>query len=496
MLEAIAEGWHIALTDERVPEIVDRLVTEMTTPVNVRSTLQRLNEFEREALAFVAARGEARAHVVVRKYGDLRRLGPGSLEWQKAWRQPASAVERLWFLGLLHLGYAMDDRFHGQFFFVPGDILAILPPMPAPAPTFNATPLPSPAVARNDTDALARGVLAILSHCRNKQVRSRKGELSARELTGLEGRLRPATSRSALWEAQRLRFLRHLTEKAGWLRVQDGLWKPTAEAGRWLKKDATGRQTDLYSAWLEDTNWNELWMMPSVRCENTGWRNDPTFARKAVLSGLTQCPVDTWLGIAALVDSMYDRDPDFMRPDGDYDSWYIRDAQTGQYLTGFSNWHRVEGALVRYILAAPLCWLGVVALGSPQEGTSADRFMLTRLGATILGLLKPETDAIRPFVVQADRQVIVPHNASWYDRFLLERFARWVGEEEGFARYVLDAASVRAGLQQGISTDQVLAFLRRATNNRLPEPVARALKAYGQQSGNSVRSSVHTGRRT
>jgi len=494
MLEAIAEGWHIALTDEQVPEIVDRLVAEMTTPANVQSTLQRLSEVEREALAFVAARGEARAHVVVRKYGDLPRLGPGPLEWKKTWRQPASAVERLWFLGLLHLGYAMHDRFHGQVFFVPPEILAILAPKAIPAPTFDATPLSSPAAVRNDTDALARGVLAILSHCRNTEVRSRKGGLSARELAGLEDRLRPATSRSALWEAQRLRFLRHLTEKAGWLRVQDGLWKPTAEAGRWLKKHATGRQTDLYGAWLEDTSWNELWMMPSVRCENTGWRNDPVLARRAVLACLIQCPVDTWLGIASLVEATYDRDPDFMRLDGDYDSWYIRDAQTGQYLTGFSNWHKVEGALTQYLLAAPLCWLGVVALGSPQEGAPADRFMLTRVGAAILGLLKIEASAVRPFVVQADRQVIVPHKASWYDRFLLERFARWVDEEPRFARYVLDASSMRACLMQGISIDQVLTFLRRATNNKLPESVARALKAYGQRSGNPARSE-HAGRR-
>ncbi len=495
MLEAIAEGWHIVFTDEQTPEMVDRLVAEMSTPANLQSTLQRLSEIEREALSFVAARGETRAYVVVRKYGDLRRFGPGSLEWKRSWRQPASAIERLWFLGLLHVGYAKAGQFHGQVFFVPREIRAILPPVAVPAPKFEAMPLSTPAVIRDETDALARGVLALLSHCRNTEVRPQKGTLPSRELAVLGRRLRPVLQMTTAEQAQRLRFLQHVAERTGWLRVQDGLWKPTLKAAHWLKKSALGRQIQLYHAWLEDATWNELWMMPSVHCEETGWRNDPLLARTGVLARLGQCPTETWLGIDSFVEFIYDFDPDFMRPDGDYSSWYIRDVETQQYLTGFSNWHKVEGAVIRYILSAPLCWLGLIALGFPQKEMAADRFMLTRMGAAVLGLLEEEATAAHPFLVQTDGHVIVPHNASWYDRFLLERFARWVDEDPGFARYVLDASSVRICLRQGIDIDQVLAFLRRVTHHKLPDSVTRALKAHAQRLGNPVDQPQRAGRK-
>src|SRR5579859_5992190 len=36
-----------------------------------------------------------------------------------------------------------------------------------------------------------------------------------------------------------------------------------------------------------------------------------------------------------------EEEPDFQRPAGNYDSWYIRDAQSGEYLRGFESWDRV-----------------------------------------------------------------------------------------------------------------------------------------------------------
>ena len=47
MLEAIAEGWGVAITDEQTDEIVDRLVVEMTDVEGIRIVLQRLGNIER-----------------------------------------------------------------------------------------------------------------------------------------------------------------------------------------------------------------------------------------------------------------------------------------------------------------------------------------------------------------------------------------------------------------------------------------------------------------
>jgi hypothetical protein len=73
---------------------------------------------------------------------------------------------------------------------------------------------------------------------------------------------------------------------------------------------------------------------------------------------------------------------------------------------------------------------------------------------------------------------MVPRGASWYDRFLLERFAQWVDEKDGMARYRMDAGSVRACLSGGVTLEQILAFLRRVTGGRLPSGVVRALQSW------------------
>jgi hypothetical protein len=426
--------------------------------------------------------GQVKVHVMTRQYGAIRRLGPGRLEWEAAWRQPISAAERLWFLGLIYREYAKDERYHGEALYIPVELRAALPPLSIELPTFRVEPAPSQPVVQGDGDALAGDAFVVLSYVRTHVVRARKGILTMRELAALRPRLAGSP------EPQRLRFLLHLCVQARLIGVKEGLWTPTAEAAAWLKGSDIARQRALYQAWLDDADWNELWLMPGVRCEDTGWRNDPLLPRQAVLEYLRQCPPAAWWTIQSFVNSLQQVAPDLMRPDGDYDSWYIRDVRTGQYLRGWGSWPKVEGALIRYLLQHPLRWLGVVAVGLAEREADANCFMLTQQGAAVL-VLRPAllaglgTGEVAPsqpqrMIVQADLQVMVPRGASWYDRFLLERFAQWVDEKDGMARYRMDAGSVRACLSGGVTLEQILAFLRRVTGGRLPSGVVRALQSW------------------
>ncbi len=481
MLEAIADGWGIALTDEQMPEIVDRLAAEMVNPESVQYVLRRLNEAEQTALAYVATVGQVKAHVMARQYGAIRPLGPGRLEWEAAWRQPVSAAERLWFLGLIYREYAQDERYHGDVFCIPAELCAALPPLRIELPAFHVEPAAHPAAIRDDRDALAHDIFVVLSYVRRHEVRTRtprgesevaKGILTTRELSALHPRLAGSP------EAQRLRFLLHLCARAGLIGVKEGLWRPTEEAATWLKGSEIARMRALYQAWLEDADWNELWLMPGVRCEGTGWRNDPLLPRRVVVDYLRRCPAAAWWTTGSFVESLHGVAPDLMRPDGDYDSWYIRDVRTGQYLLGWGSWPRVEGALIRYLLQHPLRWLGVVAIGQVEGETEASSFMLTQPGAAVLGTGEVAPGQPERIIMQPDLHVLVPRGASWYDRFLLERFARWSDEKEGIARYRLEAGTVRAYLAEGVSVEQILAFLRRVTGDRLPPKVVRTLQSW------------------
>jgi hypothetical protein len=481
MLEAIAEGWGVSLTDEQVPETVDLLVREMTHRETVDMVIRRLTDVEREALAFVAHSTQVRAHVLARRYGGVRKFGPGRLEWEQAWHNPDSPAERLWFLGLIHRAYGLDQQYHGEVFFVPSEILDVLPPLSADLPAFQVEAARPPRFVHDDRDALARDAFVILSHMRNQDVRARKGVLARHELT----RMRPRLSTDYL---PRLQFLHRACERAGLIRREERLWQPSSQAAAWLKQGPLSRRRALFHGWLEDADWNDLCLVPTLSCEDTGWRNDPVPARKSTLGYVSRCPADTWLAIDSLVESIHQMEPDFLRPDGDYDSWYIRDTETGQYVMGYRNWDKVEGALVRYYLHYPLRWLGLVAIGQAQQGGTAESFRVTQDGSRVLELRTADvarstagtsrTKSPAQLVVQADFQVLAPSTVSWYDRFLLERFARWLDEQSGAARYLIDTKSVAAALQRGVTIGQIEAFLRRTTGERVPTRVIRALRAW------------------
>ncbi len=481
LLEAIAEGWHVPLTDEQLPEVVERLAAELTRREEVGRIVGLLNPQEREALGAVAAREQTRSFVLIRQYGDIRRLGPGRLEWEAAWREPSSPLERLWFLGLVHREYGVDGDYHGEVLFVPSDLRQLLPPLPMQVAEFQVDEVPNPSRMVDQGDALARDVFVVLSHVRNHRVRVAKGGLPASELKRILPRLQSSAP------AQRLLLLQRLCTVSGLLEEEERHWKAASTAAEWLRDGSLLRQRTLFQNWMRDPDWDELCQVPTLRCETTGWRSDPTAARRTLVRFLGQCPVGAWLDPASLVKSIYQLDPDFARPDGDYASWYIRDASTGQYLAGFGNWDRVEGAWLRYLLEGPLFWLGITALGF---GPAADRphcIRLTSKGAGILGQVDLPEEAPRPMVVLASLDVRAPWTASWYDRFLLERLAQWKGEDAQDVRYTLDREALRRAADEGVQANQVHGFLRRVTGGRLPDKVTEAVRAWMAPSSAEVK---------
>jgi len=347
-------------------------------------------------------------------------------------------------------------------------------------PAFSVRSAAEPSLVRDELDALGRDVFVVLSHLRNHDVRARDAVLAKHELERIRNRL-TSTHR------QRLRLLWRICQQARLVHKEDGSWQPTESAATWLKGSGLSRRGALFQTWLADAGWNELCAMPSVRCEDTGWQHDPIRAREALLGHMGKCPLDVWLDIASLVSAIYDADPDFLRPDGDYDSWYIRDAESGNYLLGFASWDRVEGALIRYLLEQPLCWLGVVALGYAQGAERAAVFKLTATGSALLRQRQaptigeeaaPSQEPVQRIVLRPDLSILLPSAVSWYDRFLVERFATWVEDDEQRSRYRLDGDSVARALSRGVTVAQIQAFLRRATGDRVPVKVQRALKAW------------------
>jgi hypothetical protein len=188
-----------------------------------------------------------------------------------------------------------------------------------------------------------------------------------------------------------------------------------------------------------------------------------------------------WLSIDDFASTIKQIDPDFQRPDGDYESWYIQDTQ-GNSLMGFTHWDSVEGALIRHLITHMLLLLEVVELGCSTETSSPTSFRLTASGETFLmGRPPPSAEhPKKPVFLRVDNNfhVHVPVQASLYDRFQLARFAELDQRDSRRAVYHITRTSVSRALKNGVTADQIIAFLTRATNNQTPLKVVEALRTW------------------
>ena len=105
---------------------------------------------------------------------------------------------------------------------------------------------------------------------------------------------------------------------------------------------------------------------------------------------LSTLPQDKWWSLSSFVAAVHERQPDFQRPAGDYDSWFIRREGSTDFLRGFSTWDEVDGALIRFMIAGPLHWLGILDLATPAPNGSVTAFRFSRWAPALLDGAFPE----------------------------------------------------------------------------------------------------------
>ncbi len=253
----------------------------------------------------------------------------------------------------------------------------------------------------------------------------------------------------------------------------------------------------LFTSWRDSTRWNDLRHVAGLVCEGE-WANDPGLARRKLLGFLKRLDGRTWYKIADLIAAIKTADPDFQRPDGNYAGWYIRDAESGRYLSGFESWEWVEGRLLRFLIEGPLFWLGAVALDAaatgPASGGQAQLFRLTPAGAAWLARRMPqEPPQPARLTVGDDFVVTAPLLTPLLDRFRLARFTDalpvepWESRRETLVprgtRHRISRASLARAREDGLKPEDAVAFLRRAAGGRLPAKVAAAIERYSQLGG-------------
>jgi hypothetical protein len=255
----------------------------------------------------------------------------------------------------------------------------------------------------------------------------------------------------------------------------------------------------LAEAWQNSETFNELRLMPGLVCEGE-WTNSPLVTRHLLIGFLSNIPKNQWWSLPDFVRAVKEKYPDFQRPAGDYDSWFIRRADSETYLRGFDHWDDVDGALIRYLISGPLFWLGMVELGTPADREIVTAFRpMSRITCSMSHVTRSPRAQLRgptsletgKLHVSSQGRITIPRSLPRAARYQISRFCEWEEEKPDEYRYRVSTRSLKKAQEQGLKVSQLLSLLAKNAAAEIPPAFVKALKRW-ETKGTEARVETQT----
>jgi hypothetical protein len=461
-LRILAGLWGLELNSNETDPALKELCASLLDPDLLTEILETLHPEAQVALEALAAKnGRIPWAEFTRRFGDIREMGAGKRDRENPHLNPTTAAEVLYYRALLARAFFNTANGPQEFAYIPDDLFKIIhhrvhgehgekeegisvdsvisvvksEPLGRPgSPGEKAHPIPANDFILDDaTTLLAALRLGIDPPETNVPRPILEGFLRAAKIL-LKSGPKPEKVKAFL-EAPRQAALQMLAD-----------------------------------AWLGSESFNELRQLPGLVFEGE-WQNQPAVTREFLLNLLEAIPEGKWWSLPAFVRDVKARYPDYQRPAGDYDSWFIKHASDGEYLRGFAHWDQVDGALVKYFITKILFWLGQVDLATPEEGAEPTAFRV------ISEKLKGRSEDGK-LVVRSNGGIVVPRFAPRTVRYLVARFCEWNESKPDEYRYAITPSSLKKAIEQGLKVEHLLSLLAKHTAGGIPPVLVKALKRW------------------
>jgi hypothetical protein len=472
-LRIVADSWGIELTATDLRNGIEILIPHLLD----RSLLhEEIESLPKAALAglqvLLGNNGRLPWAVFIRRFGEVREMGAGRRDRERPFEEPISSAEVLWYRALI--GRAFFDSPDGpqEFAYIPTDLIPLLPNPQNKTQIIHGNPaspnecaLPIPA----DDHILDHACTLLAAHRIGLPIEQLSFNTKLSNLHGVY----PLSPHP----------LQQLLVAAG-LIAADG--QPELEETRlFLESSREEGLAKLVQAWLLSDTFDELRLIPELQMEGE-WINYPGKTRATVIGFLSSIPGGKWWSMKAFVNSVHQHEPDFQRPAGDYDTWFIRQRGSGEYLRGFDHWDAVDGSLLRYMISGPMHWLGIIDLAfhpTIQDGEKmqTSSFRLSSWSESLLSGNPPAGFPMESASIQVSSSGMlrVPRLTPRPVRYQIARFCDWEKEEGDIYRYMLTPHSLSRAREQGLSTSHLLTMIRRATSS-IPPSLVKALARWEQ----------------
>ncbi len=462
-LRIIAHFWGIELAEQEIDSAVLCLKHNLLEESVLKEMVSSLGAEAKAALDELCQHsGRLPWAQFSRTYGEIREMGPAKRDRERPYEFPVSAVEGLWYRGLVARAFFDTPSGPEEFAYIPEDLLALLPLTP---------PIASPMLGRPASIAdYAQTFPAddrILDHACTYLAALRVGITLPGKFPGLAG------------EELTKECMRAFLHTAGLL-DESGIL--ASEPVRLFLEARRGEALSLlFQAWKQSATINELRMLPELIMEGR-WENDPLLTRQMMLGWVDVITKATWWDLGSFISAIKQRYPDFQRPAGDYASWFINDTIRGSYLSGFEHWDEVDGRLIRYMITGPLHWLGILDLACPRDSQTVTAFRLSGWSRALLNgeplkRLPPEND---PLAVRSDARISARRLTPRHVRYQLARFCEWGKETPDEYQFRVTPASLGQARQQGLKVRQLITLLNRYAR-AVPPSLINALERWDKQ---------------
>ena len=470
-LRIIAELWGLELDSTDADSARDELSASLLDFNLLADHLASLPPTADSALAaLIASNGRIAWATFTRQFGDIREMGAGKRDREHPHRNPSSTSEILFYRGILARAFFDTDKGSQEFAYIPDDLFMLMKEeSDALSSSKGGKNLANFAnLAVNNSEPLGRPASP---NEKGKEILADVFILDDATTLLAAFRMGRSNCQFDLRLAALLASANLITNN----NIQTEPVKTFLEASR---ADALKM---LHDAWLESDRFNELKLMPSIVCEGE-WKNSPLDTRNTILSFINSVPPNKWWSVAEFIRAIKQSHPDFQRPAGDYDSWFIKRASDGQYLRGFDSWNEVDGALIRFFINT-LHWLGRIDLSMAEGAEEATAFRVSPFEGR-----KEERGKIG---VSSNGKISIPRDAPRVVRYQIARFCEWDEPKGDEYKYRVTAQSLKHAKEQGLKAEQLLSLLVKHTDNKVPPPLVKALKRW-DANGTQARMETQT----
>ncbi len=458
-IRIVAGLWGLELDSNESEAALKELCASLLDPDLLAEILEALHPEAQTAIEMLAAKnGRIPWAEFTRRFGDIREMGPGKRDREKPHLNPASTAEILFYRALLARAFFNTVNGAQEFAYIPDDLFKLINHEEYKVEKEKSlSPL---ADFADNSESLGRPASPV-----EKAHLIPTNDFLLDDATTLLAALRlgidaPETQVPAQVIEQLLKSAKIILKSGPKPeKVKTFLEAPRDEALQMLA-----------DAWLESETFNELRQLPGLVFEGE-WKNQPSVTREFLLNLLDAIPEGKWWSLPAFIRDVKAKYPDFQRPAGDYDSWFIKRETDGEYLRGFAHWDQVDGALARYFITGVLFWLGQVELASPEEGAEPTAFRV--ISEKPRG--KSEEGKI---VARSNGQIAVPRFAPRAVRYQVARFCEWDVAREDEYRYIITPPSLKKAGEQGLKVEHLLVLLAKYTSAGIPPVLVKALKRW------------------